>query len=586
MIRRGGIAFVAACLAMAAWRVGRASAAGVRYGDVYVDQKIIADCETSHGYLEYHFVVTNRSKRQPHEVTIRLPGELERGWSGLAGLSRSATVGPDSTVSLKLYQPGMVLTGDGAAVFIDGERQRRDFPVAAEGHGLDASGYYYYHHRDEGGPVVLIGPGDVLRRAASKDQSRTRTGDSELPVTEWSSNWLAYSRYDGVVLTASQLQAMPPAVRQAVLRYVECGGSMLVVGSWQPPASWPRMSPLRSAMPVYTPAFGSCMVVTNGLSAAVWQAFGRSVEMTASPLMKVRGIEEANDELPVVENIHVPIRGMLGLMLVFILLIGPVNLLVLSRANKRMWLLWTVPAFSLLTCGLVFGYAVFSEGFEGRSRTVSLTVLDENTRRATTIGWTAFYCPLTPSQGLHFSRQTELTLQFHPGWRSQGGRSRREIDWTHEQHLTRGWITSRVPAHFAVRKSQSRRERLAVRRGDDGKIIVVNGLGRLITKLVLADRDGRVHAATNIPAGDEAVLTPQAPPARPRGNRSFRQLFVSSWPKGIQDIESDPESYLRPGTYVAVLAEPVFLERALSEAEPRQTRAVVYGILKGDDDGS
>lgn len=580
MIRRGGMAFVAACLAAAGWPANRADAAGVRYGDVYVDQKIIADCQTRHGYLEYHFVITNRSKRQPHDVTIHLPAEQE-GWrGGLAGLSRSATAGPDSTVSLKLYQPGMTLSGDGATVLVDGERQLRGFAVEAKGHGLDPTEYYYsYSRRDEGGgQVVLIGPGDALRRAAGVH--------SELAVTEWSSNWLAYSRYDGVVLTAAQIQAMPPAVRQAVLRYVECGGSLLVVGEWQPPASWPRMSPLRSAMPVYAPAFGSCTVVTTHLSATVWNTFSRSVEMTALPLLKVRDIEEANEELPVVENIHVPIRGMLGLMLVFILLIGPVNLLVLSRKNKRMWLLWTVPAFSLLTCGLVFGYAVFSEGFAGRSRTVSLTVLDENTRRATTIGWTAFYCPLTPSEGLHFSPETELTLQFQPNWRSRGGRSRREIDWTHEQHLTRGWITSRVPAHFMVRKSQSRRERLAVRRGDDGKIIVVNGLGRRIKKLVLADRDGLVHTAANIPAGDEAALTAQAPPARPQVHHSLRQLFVNSWPKGIRDIESDPRPYLRPGTYVAVLAETVFIERALPEAEPRQTHAVVYGILKGDDDGS
>ena len=84
----------------------------------------------------------------------------------------------------------------------------------------------------------------------------------------------------------------------------------------------------------------------------------------------------------------------------------------------------------------------------------------------------------------------------------------RTIDWTHDQHLANGWVTARVPAHFMIRKSEMRRERITVRRGTDADLRVVNGLGADINQFWLADRDGTVYSATDIPAGTEALLTP------------------------------------------------------------------------------
>jgi hypothetical protein len=46
----------------------------------------------------------------------------------------------------------------------------------------------------------------------------------------WSSDWLAYSRYDGIVITADDLKAVPAEVRAALWQYVETGGALLVLG--------------------------------------------------------------------------------------------------------------------------------------------------------------------------------------------------------------------------------------------------------------------------------------------------------------------------------------------------------------------
>ena len=74
-------------------------------------------------------------------------------------------------------------------------------------------------------------------------------------------------------------------------------------------------------------------------------------------------------------------------------------------------LLWTVPAISGLTVAAVFGYMLVAEGWSRHQRTQVITVKDEATGRATTIGWTSFYSPVTPAEGLHFGYETEASLK-------------------------------------------------------------------------------------------------------------------------------------------------------------------------------
>ena len=72
-----------------------------------------------------------------------------------------------------------------------------------------------------------------------------------------------------------------------------------------------------------------------------------------------------------------PVKGLFVLVLLFTIGIGPVNIWVLSRYRKRIWLWWNVPAVSLLTCLAVFCYALLAEGWTPRGKIASLTVLDE-----------------------------------------------------------------------------------------------------------------------------------------------------------------------------------------------------------------
>jgi hypothetical protein len=305
---------------------------------------------------------------------------------------------------------------------------------------------------------------------------------------------------------------------------------------------------------------------------------------TATPYQD-RSLGDAEQSLPIIDDLGLPVRGLFVLLLLFTLTIGPANIWLLVRWKRRIWLLWTVPALSLLTCTVVFGYMIVAEGWQGRTRVAAFTLLDETEQRATTLGRSASYSPLTPGDGLHFGQDTEATLQ---GLDGTGSVAVCEIDWTRDQHLRRGWVSARIPAHFQLRRSEVKRlERLPLSRDADGSLFVTNQLGAPIRSLMLADENGRIHTAGTINVGQRGSLNsmgrtigaPKAGEAGPPG--SLRRLYVSSDWAGLGKIyrQEIMDWLLVPRSYFAVLESSPFLEPGLNGAVVRPTDSYVLGLM-------
>jgi hypothetical protein len=556
-----------------------------QYGDILVEASSPPNVQRSHGYTEYRVSVSNRSALDRHQVTLSLP---QQSYSG-GTVTRTITVEPSSTASVSLFT-SIALNGNGLGVEIDGQPQREIVAV-----NLNQIGYVY-----DTRPAVLISQGasgrafqtragSVLKNAEGKENFYG--AKSETPVAEWSTNWLGYSSYDGVVLTAEEIRAMPEPAASALMRYVECGGALLVVGSWQVPPPWRIEKEQDGALLTYNTSFGVCMVSENGavegLSKLNWEAIGKAWEQSQSPwaprATMSLDVASANKLFPVTENVSIPVRGLLLIMLVFVILIGPVNLFVLSKKKKRMWLLWTVPLISMLTCLAVSAYTVLSEGWGGRARYLSYTILDERSHRASTIGLNAFYAPLTPGDGLRYGTETEITAQGGRFSYSYESTPTRNADWTEDQHLETGWVTARTPAHFMIRRSETRRERLTLTRSSDGSLSVVNGLGVPIRNLWLADETGIVYTGSAISAGASANL--QMTTEHPTTGRisGMRSALAGDWISLVQRTASSAD-LVRRSTYVADLETCPFLEEGLKGVKQKKCEARVYGIMKGPGD--
>jgi hypothetical protein len=610
------------------------------YGDISVRGETGSGADRGYGYAEYRVTITNRSATRAHQVTLIIPGYSYSAYdTAIREMTRTVDVAAGATVAVSLFQPPLPMNGDGMAVRIDGRRQNEPVPLSLASLSTSASVYYgsnaplwllISQSVDKSGALnqagVLGNMGETVENTqtgVTYTRAHTVAASSDRPLTEWSASWLGYSGYNGVVVTGDDLRSAPAAVQDAVWRYVECGGVLLVFGQWTAPQQWrsrqswiiahppppdkgeeeetlkavPETIALTTA-PGYRPGkndlrhyfVGYGMVIVSGdvdasrITGSQWE---RIIDFWSDSHARRMGaywnVNTVNQQFPVVEELGTPVRGLFLLMLLFAVVIGPVNYMLLARRKKRIWLWWTAPAIAVVASLAVFGYAMLAEGWQASVRAEVLTILDENARRATTVGLTAFYAPLTPSDGLRFSYDTEVTPQL-PGrgryyaFGGPGGTgvASRTIDWTEDQHLAGGWINARVPAHFIIRKSEPRRERLNVRR-EGSKITVVNGLGAEIKQLWWAERDGRVYSAENVQAGAAAPL--KLTEMRTRGEvAGLREAFRSEWWGRIKQYPQKPLDVLEAGCYLATLDSSLFLEEGLRGNVSRKALTVVYGI--------
>ena len=410
---------------------------------------------------------------------------------------------------------------------------------------------------------------------------------SELEASGWSESWLAFTPFDLVVMSRADLAAMTAAQQSALWSYVEAGGGLAVLGLTELPKAWQSaaINTVNTARVGRSYAgFGQCLLINaaviTGLDRIQVDAMRDLARESGQVWGSLQVEAAANNEFPVIEDIRIPVRGIVFIMLAFILVVGPLNIFFCARANRRTAMLWTIPLISFITCAIVFGYSLMSEGITPSLRTEAITVLNQAAHRATTLARQAFYTPLTPGGGLRYSHDTEVTPLVDMN-RYDGGNSR-EMELSQSQHLTRGWITARVPAHFALRKSETRRERITVQKLPDGRVTVVNGLGADIQTLWLRDDKGRLFKGEGLKAGQNVPLLPEKGDGFNYGN-SLASLYQGSWVAAHEALVSGAGTHVRPNSYLAVLAETPFIENGLGKPGKSRSRQTIIGLLGPED---
>lgn len=582
------------------------------YGDLSIKVETLHTSDVGEGYGEYRAIITNYSTKQSHKVTVSHPNyDFDMSGASIKDVRRTIELAPQSTATLLIFSPAFSSFVSAAEITIDGEKQKERLTISYDKLGVTSG-------RSSAKSLLLsqnIFKTNLLSAAnveqALKDsagQWTVSTQAHDFPVSEWSQNWMSYARYGGMIVSAEELSAAPEAVRMALLHYVERGGMLIVSGNYQLPVQWiarhgdvkdapvkvdeeeesetkapPQPisnSKLQPNLPVYYVGFGSILVTGStdlkAISFNQWQWIKRELFVSNPTVNDYATLATINQEFKVVEHFGVPVRGLFALMLLFVIVIGPVNLLWLAKKKRKIWMLWTIPAISLATCLLVSGYSFLGEGWNATARTEALTILDETAHRATTIGWAGFYSPITPSDGLHFSYDTEVIPQLPANALYRRRTPERTLDWTNDQHLESGWVSARVPAFFKLRKTEARRERLNIRQTRND-VTLVNGLGAEIEKLWWADANGILYSAENISAGAQAQL--QATQMKASGTASsLREAYTGNWLENFQAFGNKPQTVLMPNSYLAVLKGAPFVEEGLKNVKTRSERNLVYGV--------
>jgi hypothetical protein len=405
----------------------------------------------------------------------------------------------------------------------------------------------------------------------------------------------------------NEIQEQHAGIFDALKKYTEAGGILGVVGSnaripqqWLPDNNSGQTSTQNPAQK-YLAVLGLVYVFDKNTDTAkpaiepfretvlnqsrLWRGLtgDRHYGLHSFPPTMVSDGTTLLSNLPVVANYGINMKLIMVLIIVFAVLIGPVNIYVLSLVKRRIWLMWTVPLTSLVASMLVLGVSLCQEGFLRQSSSATYTILDQQREEAVTFGFVGFYSTLTP-RGIIFAPETEATACLERGY---GNAKSLELSILAggNQWLARGWISARIPAYFVVRKAQSqRKERITFNWTTDSPT-AANGLGVDIKELHVCSPKGELLTAHNIKAGEKVPLAKDTinvsqPFSKISTFHELRRSYLHIIPSGTLDPLLPPNC-IPAGSYLAEIdAWNPFVEEGIDRTTPYQNKTIIFGLFE------
>ena len=183
----------------------------------------------------------------------------------------------------------------------------------------------------------------------------------------------------------------------------------------------------------------------------------------------------------------------------FLVLIGPVILLIVTLNNDRRFLFFFVPVFSFLTCTGILGYAVIADFNKQLGRTETITALDSRSELAFSKASSAYYCGNQPPYYVY----DPITFVQSSSNSSSGFRIRQLPE---EQRLSSPRIQPRTIHGVFTAKPYSTKQRFLVTRSKDNPNLpqVTNLLGSRIN-LAFFEYEGKMHLVRDLAAKQTIV---------------------------------------------------------------------------------
>ncbi len=412
-------------------------------------------------------------------------------------------------------------------------------------------------------------------------------------IQHWPDNPQFYSGKR--VIICSSEDNFPPAVRQLLREWVFAGGTLITC--LPPEQSWAEnYSHLPDGVEISNYGWGTeifCQPFTReqqnkiaeyrknkpspsiGIKkipipeiSSVWQTLNQKVLLYShrQPFSAKALLSNANQylSLPVPE---VKTASLFFIMLVFIIVIGPVNYYIFQRKKKKLWLLLSTPILSAVFCLIIILFITFSEGWSATGQYVAITLLDQNNNLANTKAVCGIYSSIILRQPFRFTDQDCLVFnnieKYHlldePG-----------------QVFSSSFVRSRIPVYYTVNRTENRQEKLRFKAVPEG-LEVSNGLGGRLEHLVVRWSENTIYKNLSpIDPGAKVILTTAL-------NNTLKQK--SSSPQEISSLCEQIlrkkislgdlqtlTSYLPVGYYSATTSEPLFYSpgRSISSYSNKQ----------------
>jgi hypothetical protein len=319
-----------------------------------------------------------------------------------------------------------------------------------------------------------------------------------------------------------------------------------------------------------------------------WNAFINSIPHWRSLWSVRNGVSLSDSNVNSYWNFAIPGFGMapvmlfVGLISIFVVLLGPVNYAWLKRRGQLSLLIFTVPLGAFITIFSLSAYALLGDGVSTRVRAWSVTELDQRTGRGTSLSHQTYYAGIPPWGGLSFPKNAAVyPVDLLPERMGSSNdfelrRSIRATHWEDKQDLSRGFISSRTLSQVVVICPFESERKLLIN-GDK----VTNQLGVNLKHLFLRDSSDRIlYCAKLAPGetttlrkmdkGDEQAMEDLIAEAKPQPMKDFDAAAAASAISGLSRYRYSIRSYSTQPD-----GDGMLLEEFKQLADPVRTKASI-----------
>jgi hypothetical protein len=352
-------------------------------------------------------------------------------------------------------------------------------------------------------------------------------------------DWLAFSGYDSVMMTESDWSNVPAGARAAIFSWVNLGGQLVIYGGTNPGAA-------SLGLPENA-GFGSCVIrpVSSDLKLDPKETVGLAASNNPVRHRHAAISSDYGGSWPLQarfgsQGFHYGV--FIAVLIVFGILVGPVNLFVFAKSGRRHRLFITTPLISLGASLVLIALIIFQDGFGGNGmRRILMEVRPDSGRNAAFLHQEQFSRTgiLT---GARFTVDPACLFVPVPIARSRWARHTNDYNTRGVFNLQPGggkmeasgdWWQSRSEHGHALTAVISTRGR--IERGGDSKTFV-STFDFPIETLYVLDESKQWHRAESIATGTPFTLTPvdstMAEPALAEEANAFttrnQQLFSSA----------------------------------------------------------
>lgn len=433
-------------------------------------------CGTRPGGVGFAHVAAENLDDRPHTVLIEAASPP---WSGAdVRVRRSVSLGPRERARLILPRPNSPYGSFQFDVTIDGRTERNTMTA-----------------RSSRGPLgLLIGDRADQQAWALQVLQAMRAATGEAPsvvqarAEHLHGDWRYYTAFDAIVVDG---RCAVPADTQEALRRLAFSGGLVVVGDPERLPAGP-LRELAASRVAVRHGLGYCVGVPgDGGDTAVMRE-----RLAVLPSMQAAGWPMPDDLLaarPIPGLGRAPALVFLFVILVFALVAGPVNFLLLRRWKRPLLVLATVPALGFGTTIVMLGYGFLNDGLGVRGVQRTWTLIDQSRHEGAVIAARTLFCGLSP--GVLTTTADSLLIAprafAHP---DHGDPDRFHLDGD-EDRLDGGVLPSRRETPLLTAQQGVLRQRLRVRQTGTERLEVLGDGGvSPAGEVLLRDFDGAFWA--------------------------------------------------------------------------------------------